>query len=404
MKIIYQCLSVLAASLCLVACTMTEQGEGKPYEELPPLTQESTWAFFRALPVDALPAQVATVEQRQAYMVGYLAMMEENAADFDYDEDYNPDDPANLSTITWSEAFLSEEAAFDSEHGGPTEYATLLIYPGLDPDKLFGILQRGSFTGEGSTTLPEKYYWYSIGKNKVSQVAQLPMNKPYTEDDLTADPLLSYGAEGLYYAIKQKQYDQVYMPKQMQVYINSVGLTDVVYDWKGVGFVRDETYKSPVIYNYAFANIPLGGKVPWNINGFTTSYVDSEGGPRYDITKDGESEPTLSVMANQYDGMKIWGIFVYSDRYCNYNGIYPGMKANEAIGKLQETNRRYYGENCPPTVSPHYYDVDGKEYAAIFSGFEDNFIYIVDKDKYLENNKFTDDATILAIEIVNGVG
>lgn len=390
--------------LGLAACTEAVR-EGKPYDQLPLLTQEAGWAFFKALPSDALPGRVATLEQREDYQKRYFEYVEQEGMDIDYYANYEDDGPAPYSSVVYSEAFLSEEDAFASEHGDePTEYATLLLYPGVDADRIFGILQRGSFTGEGSTTLPEKYFWYSIARNKVTPVAALPLDRPYSEDDLTADPLVTFGAEGLYYAMKEKDFEPIYLPKSMQVYINGVGSTDVVYNWDGVRFVRDESFKAPIIYNFGFGNISLGGDVPWNVKGYETRYADTESGPRYDLVPQGAEQPVLSLFANPNDNMKVWAIYVYSDRYTNYHDIHPGMKANEAIRILNEANETWYGNDSPPSVSPEYRDGDGKEYAAIFSGFNDNFIYLVEKNQYAGNNRFSPEARIVAIAIINGQG
>lgn len=398
-------LSLILATVTLAACDFGSAPEGKAYDELPPLTRESTRAFYKALPAAAVPEGIKTLAERERHFAAYDAWTEEVEREYDHDADYDPDDPENFYVVSWSPAMLDSEGMYEAEHGGVIPYATLTIYPGADPDRLFGILESGYYTTEDSHTEPPRYFWYSIASNKCRSLSALPMDKPYTEEDLTADPLLTYGADGLYYAIKEKDFEPLFMQKTMQVYINNVGTTDVVYNWNGVQFVRDETYKAPIIYNYGFGNVSLGGNVPWNINGYSTNYIDNTGdGPRYDIVKEGESTPTFSVQANPSDDMRIWAIHVYSDRYVNHHSICPGMKANEVCRILEEANQKWYGGECPLSVSPTYYDIDEKEYAAIFSGFQDNFIYLVDKDKYLGDNRFTSDARVLAIAIINAVG
>ena len=390
-------MSVLALA---AACTVESKPEGKPYDELPPLTKENTRAAFKALPESVVPEGMKTLAEREKYLADYDAWSEEIDGECEYDADYDPSDPTLNASFTWSPAMFYEEGMSESENGGVTSYASIDYYPGVDPDKLFCILHTGSFTGEGSKDDPVRFFWYSIKSNKCREVSALPMDKPYTEADLTSDPLITYGSEGLYYAMKEKKWEELYLAKYMQVYIEGVGMTNVVYNWNGVEFVRDETYKCPVIYNFGMGNIQLEGSVPFNIEGFTTEYVEDPQGPRYNITRNGEDKPTLAVYANNYDNMKVWRIDVFSDRYTNYHNIYAGMKANDAIDILNTTNEKWYGGECAPSVSEYG---NGK-YTAIFSGFDDNFIYFVPAGKYLGGNKFTDDAVIEDIAIIHAVG
>ena len=393
---------ILMTVLALAACTFETKPEGKPYDELPPLTKENVRAVFKAIPAAVVPEGMKTLAEREKYLADYDAWSAEMEGEFDYDADYNPDDPTLNSSFTWSQSLFSEEAMFDSEHGGVSSYATFDVYPGVDPDKFFVILHTGSFSGEGSQDDPARFFWYSLKSGKCREVSALPLDKPYTEADLTADPLITYGSESLYYAMKDKNWEELYMPKYIQVYINGVGMTDVVYNWNGVEFVRDEAYRSPIIYNFGMGNIPIGASVPYNIEGYTTEYVENPDGPIYNITRDGETKPTMAVYANIYNEMKIWRIDVFSDRYTNYHGVYPGMKANEVLDILNESNEKWYGGECAPSVTPEY-GTDGK-YSAIFSDFDDNFIYFVRAGQYLGGNRFKDDAVVECIAIAPSVG
>ena len=90
---------------------------------------------------------------------------------------------------------------------------------------------------------------------------------------LTADPLMTFGHGDLYFSIKNGGIFNSYYDKGMEVYIEDIGRTGVLYDWNGVEFVRNVKDPIPCIQNWGFANIDLGSKISWMVPGYTTDLV-----------------------------------------------------------------------------------------------------------------------------------
>ena len=84
---------ILMTVLALAACTFETKPEGKPYDELPPLTKENVRAVFKAIPAAVVPEGMKTLAEREKYLADYDAWSAEMEGEFDYDADYNPDDP-----------------------------------------------------------------------------------------------------------------------------------------------------------------------------------------------------------------------------------------------------------------------------------------------------------------------
>lgn len=276
-------------------------------------------------------------------------------------------------------------------------YVNLYVYSGAKDGMRFGVLKSGAYVDGDIKVNPEKYYWLDSKSGKLSK-ASLPLDPPYTEDDLTADALITYGNPNLYYAIKNGGVGNYYYDSGMEVEILEVGRTGVIYDWNGVSFVRSSGKPLSFIYNWGFANIGFNDIISYDIPGYTTTFESADEYERkFSITKDGEDEPTLIIFTDTED--RITTIEVCSSAYCNPYGLYPGMPFSDFIRKVNEI-----GELFPETPYVSYIDDADEDYIIIYTGMDEDFYYKVEKAYYNGDETFTDDAKIARVCVINAVG
>lgn len=385
-------LSIVALLPLLTSCNGGPAAEGKPFDELPVLAKGDVLAFFKAIPAQDLPARIATPEQREAYFEKFSLMSEDGAL---------ADGPGYSGPTTENAVFWSDYLDYDEmpveDMDLPHPYANLYVYAGAESGKLFGILKSGAYVDGDVQVNPEKYYWFDSAKAKMS-AAKLSLKPAYTEDDITADPLITYGAGNLFYAIKNGGVENNYYDRGMEVYIRDVGSTGVVYDWDGVSFVRSTGKPIPCIYNWGFGNFSMGSKVPYDIPGYATNFVSaSEYEHTYAIVKSGETEPSLVLVTDAED--EIFDIEVCSPAYSNPYGIYPGMPFSDFLTKVNEIGALFPE---PPYIS--YTEDAEDEFVSIYTGMDEDFYYKVDKAFYAGDESFREGAVIARVCVINAVG
>ena len=190
---------------------------------------------------------------------------------------------------------------------------------------------------------------------------------------------------------------KVFYDRGMDVAIEDVGKTDVSYDWNGESFVRN--YSRPVlcIYNYGFANMILGERVPFSVPEYSTSLVQTgEYEFIYHLVKKGATEPTLIFHASPDD--HLFMIEVCSGPYCNPYGIYPGMPVADFQKVVEGVNAR-----LPEPMYVSYND-SGEDFVTIYVGFDEDFHYMVPKTQYKGSGNFVPGAKIARVVVVNAVG
>jgi len=387
----------LAAMVLAVGCNNdgAPKGEGKPFEELPAVDGSDVLAFFKALPQDVLPDMIKPAEARESFFAKYNLMKKEGAlAD---GEGPNFLGVTTDNSVYWSD-FLDERFNYDPDEpeGTPHPYAGLYVYSTVKEGTLFGVLKSGRYVSGEDEKDPDKYYLFERESGKIKPT-ELPIEPAYTSEDLTEDVIITFGDPGLFYAVTGKKFIDSYYDKGMEVLIENIGITGVQYDWNGVSFVRNKEKKVPCIYNFGFGNFGLESNVPYEVPGYSTSVVSSDGLETiFYLTKNGESSPTL--VFHTYDGSEIYEIEVCSDHYCNLYGIYPGMEVEEFYKIVEKINGTY--------DDPSYISIDGDagEFAIIYAGFDEDFMYMVPKDQYLGDEKFAPGARIARIAVLNAVG
>ena len=385
---------VIAAILPLFSsCKSSSKPEGKPFDELPAVEKSDILAFFKAIPASDLPDMIKSEEAREIYFKKFVFMQTDGALG---DGDGLYERPSTDNVVFWSD-YLEELAGTEMEEGNentPHPYANFYVYAGVESGKFFGLLKAGAFIGGGEKEEPVKYYWFDSTSGKITP-AELPLNPPYSVDDLTADPLMTYGSANLYYAIKEGVFNYHY-DKGFEVYIEEVGRTGVIYNWDGVEFVRSKE-RIPCIFNWGFANFDLGFKIPYDIPGYSTNFVRAtEYEHSYALVKSGESEPTLVLTATNND--EVFLIEVCSSDYSNPYGIYPGMPLTDFLKIVNGICESYMEEQ--PFVT---YD-EGEDFVTIYARMDEDFCYKVSKSQYLGNEQFTSDATIARVCVMNAVG
>ena len=387
--------AVLASLPFFFSCNSASKPEGKPFEELPKVEESDLLAFFKALPSADLPELVQDPGKREAYFKKYIVMRTDGMLG---DGDGIYDAPSTDNVVFWSDYFeeLSGTEMADSEDR-PHPYLNFYVYAGVESGKFFGIVKSGSFEDSGEKKNPEKYFWYDSASAKLTP-CELPLNPRYTEDDLTAEPLLTFGHGDLYFSIKNGGVFNTYYDKGMEVYIEDIGSTGVIYDWNGVEFVRNVTDRIPCIRNWGFANIDLGSDISWTVPGYTTDLVSATEYERtFTLVKSGETKPTLVFTTDNDD--EIFMIDVCSPAYCNPYGIYAGMPFPEFIEKVQDISESYGFEL--PFISINDSEAD---FVVIYARMDEDFCYKVDKSEYIGDGQFADGAKIARVCVMNAVG
>lgn len=386
---------IAAAAALLFSCN-TAVEEGKPFEELPVIQKSDLLAFFKALPKGDLPARIETAEARETYFNNFLVMSEDSCM-------ADGEGPIDELRRTDNAIFYSDYICFDEDsipeaEDGVHPYVNIYLYASVHEGRYFGIVKSGSYTeGEdGPKSNPDKYYWFDSASGKL-KATKLPLTPAYTVDDLTADPLLTFGAANLYYAIKNKCFSNQFFDRGFAVYIDDIGESGVAYDWDGAKFVRNSTRPIRCIYNYGFANIYMGRKVPYDIPGYSTTMLKvEEMSYVYSVVKSGEEEPVLFLQADNEEG--IFMIEVCSDRYANPYGIYPGMPFADFLAVIDKVNSLF------PEPTYISYDESDPDFVNIYVGFDEDFIYKVSKSYYLGGEQFSKDAVLARVAILNAVG
>lgn len=388
----------ILALASLVAFAVPARGA----DSLPALTPEKVWAFFEALPDADLPEGIATRAEREAFHKEY----EEQRAAFETateDEGYYGDYLDEIDNqLFWSPTILDpawmQEVAEDlTEENGPISYIILSVYPGADPDRLFGILELREDRSGGSRLMKTTCYWYSVSQKKATATA-LPLDVPYTDADLTDDGLLLLNKDELYWSMRDRCFDWIEEPERLIVTIQGVGATPVCYDWNGTKFVRDRSYSPMLVYSNGVGEINFGDPIPYSIHGYSTDWIPTEEDNvhAWGYIKEGESQPRIVIYAYGYGPYTVDAIDVLYPGYKLFEKIYVGMPAAEAMEILKEFYS-YDEEGRDPYVS----EFDGK--AWIFSGHEDPYQIGVDPE-FFKNGKLTPDAKVSVISIAPAVG
>ena len=371
---------------------------------------ENTWAFFEALPDAILPKEIGTRAKREDFHKEYegrLRQLEEAKAKYSedgdgeevyFDEGYVTEvdyqlfwDPTALEPYQVTLNYV--------EANGSIPAISLSVYQGSDPDKIFGILRvLENHYEEASTLKAQQYYWYSVSKKTVTP-ATLPLDVPYTDEEITDDGLLYYRQNELYWAMRDRQFDWNIDRDHIVLTLEGIGAVPVRYDWNGKEFVRNRSYSPLSIYSGGVGNFSFGDEIHFDVHGYEATWinVDDEYTRAWGYVKEGEEDPRLIVYAYGVGTATIDAIDVFYPGYKLFNSIYAGMPAAEAIEAIQawydweDTNAR------PPYVSAF----DGK--AWIFTGRDDPFMLGVDL-KYYKNDKLTPDAVIEVIRVAPAVG
>ena len=385
--------ALASAALLLAACT---PDSGKPFDELPAVEQDAVWQFFAALPASVLPDDIKPAEDRLAYRTKFHEMMDGVLGDGEGPED---ETQTSNNTIYWSDYF-AKPVDFDwasEDPDTPRPYVNFHVYPGTAEGKLYGVLRRGTYIDGDEKKEPDSAYWFDVASGKVKP-GNIVLEPPYTADDITPDPLLVYGCNGLHFSLQDGKFGPYYHDRGFNVYIDDVGVTGVEYEWNGVSFTRLENPVQRVIYNYGFAHIMLGEDVPWSVPGYSTLTV-SEENPFDRIFKlevKDAFEPTLIFHAS--DEYKLTEIEVCSPKYANPYGIGPGSLVSDLLQKRKEFNKLFEEETSLSVVE------QDNDFVHIYLGFDEDFIYMVKKDDWLGGEKFKDNARIARVAVINAMG
>lgn len=385
-------LFTLVAALLLAACT---QESGKPFNELPEVSEDAIWSFFAALPSADLPAAIGNPAARQAYRQKFEEMKDGVLGDGAGPE---ADNRTADNSLYWSDYFARPDD-YDWENEDPAAehpYVNFHVYPGTKEGTLFGVLESGAYQSENETKQPDRGYWFDGAKVKSAPIVSEP---PYTADNITPDPLLVYGNNSLHFSIKEGKFGPSYFDRGCEIFIEDVGTPGVEYEWNGVSFVRQEGIVQRCIYGSGFGNLTLGeDEVPWSIPGFSTKSVEINNPFEYvyTVTATGADEPTLFIHASE--DQVINQIEVCSEKYANIYGIHPGSLVAELIEVKQ-----YYDEMMGEDSYLSVVELpDGQIH--IYTGFDEDYFYVIRKEDWLGDESFKADARIVRVGISNGVG
>jgi hypothetical protein len=286
-----------------------------------------------------------------------------------------------------------------TEENGPMPSIEFDVFPGSDPDRIFGMVEVREYRSGESVVLGTYNYWYSISQKKATAVS-LPLDVPYTDADVTDDGLLLYNQNELYWAMRDRKFTWLAERDRIILILEGIGFVPVCYDWNGTKFVRDRSYNPMSVYSGGVGPIRFNESIPFNIHGYEAEWMDmeEENVRAWQIIKKGESEPRLIVYSYgvPYSTATVDAIDILTPLYRLYEKIYVGMPAAEAMECIKEVYS-YLDDEVKPYVS----DFDGK--AWIFSGQDDPFQLGVDL-KYFKNGKLTPDAKISVIRIAPAVG
>ena len=365
---------------------------------------EQVWAFFEAIPDGDLPKGYATRTERESYHQDYKSQLADQKRAIEDEGDFYGSMVDDIDyQIYWSPVFLDpswmEEVAEDlTDTNGPMPMLILSVYPGADPDRLFGLLEvREVRSGEGSVLLKTLCYWYSVSQKKATATT-LPLDVPYTDEEITDDGLLYYNQNELYWVMRDCKFDWLEEPDRLIVMLHGIGATPVCYHWNGTEFVRDWSYSPLSLYGNGIGQISFGSSIPYGIHGYSAEWIDTEADNEHawGYVKEGETDPRFIIYAYGYDHLTVDAIDVLYPNYKLFGNIHVGMLASEAIEAIKEFYA--YDEEAP---QPYVSEFDGK--AWIFTGLDDPYRLGVDPE-YFKDGKLTPDARIAVISIAPAVG
>lgn len=393
------------AALVVLAASAAPARAASPLQTPPP---EQVWAFFVALPDANMPEGMNTRAQREAFNKEYhdqlaeIAAMqdEEDGEEFFYGDYLEEIDYQLYWNPTTLDAGWMQDVAEDlTEENGPMPSIEFDVFPGSDPDKIFGLMEVREFSAGESKVVGLYSYWYSISQKKVTSV-NLPLDVPYTDADVLDDGLLLYNQNELYWAMRDRKFTWLAERDRIILILEGIGFVPVCYDWNGTKFVRDRSYNPLSVYSTGIGPITINASIPFGVHGYDTEWLDQEEDNvrAWQYVKEGESEPRIIVYAygNAYSSATVDAIDVLYPNYRLNEKIHVGMSATEAMEAFKDMYS-YLDEETKPYVSAF----DGK--AWIFSGQDDPYMLGVDL-KYYKNDKLTPDAKISVIRIAPAVG
>ena len=396
------CILLSAAALVVSAAAAVPAGA---QTALPTPDPQTVWAFFEALPDADLPAGINTRAERVQFHQDYDAQVVEIDEEQEEDIDYYYGDYVEQITnqIFWNPTILDpawmEDVAEDlTEENGPMPTCELAVFPGTDKDRIFGLLEVFEYNNaDGYKKLAEHGYWYSVSKKTVTPVA-LPLDVPYTDEDITEDGLLFFNQNELYWTMRDRRMEWFEEPDRITILLNGIGASTVSYVWNGTKFVRDRSYNPLTVYGGGIGTIDFGDEMPFGIHGYSSEWLET--GQEYvrawQYIKEGEEEPRFILYAYGDGRSTVDAIEILYPNYKLLEKIHVGMSASEAMRIFKE----YYSWD-EEARDPYVSDFDGK--AWIFSGSDDPFQLGVDL-KYYKNGKLSPDAKIAVIKIAPAVG
>lgn len=398
--------TLLTVAALVVSALSAAPAHGATPVKLP--APENIWAFFEALPDALMPEEINTRAKREQFHTEYektLREMEEARAEESGEEEVYFDglyiSPVEY-TIYWDPTTLSPYWAHDDylEENGSTPGVSLTAFQGSDPDRIFGILRiLENRLEEGSSLKNQQFFWYSVSKKTLSP-ATLPLDVPYTDEEITDDGLYYYGQNELYWAMRDRRFDWEIDLNRLTLNLEGIGTVPVRYNWDGTKFVRDRSYSPLSIFDGGIGRIQFGESVvTYGIHGYDINWidVDEEYTRAWGYTKEGEETPRLIVYAYGNGTATTDAMDVFCPSYKLFEKIYVGMPADEAIKAIKE----WYDWEDEAARDPYVSAFDGK--AWIFTGRDDPFMLGVDL-KYYKNDKLTPDAVIEVIRVAPAVG
>ena len=393
--------TLMAAAALVVSAAAAVPAHAQTALQTPP--PETVWAFFEALPDADLPAGINTRAERVQFHNDYEAMVVDPETLEDGDEEFYYGeymDPINFQ-VFWNPTILDPVWMEDEEESAePMPSIELAVYQGSDPDRILGLLETFIYyPGTGYKKQSEHAYWYSVSKKTVSPVA-LPLDVPYTDDDITDDGMLFYNQNELYWVMRDRQMEWYEEDDRITMMLNSIGATTLSYTWNGTKFVRDRSYNPLLVYGGGLGQIEFGKSVPFNIHGYNAFWVDTdeEYVRAWKYVKEGEDESKPRFIISSYGSglITVDAIDVLYPNYKLFEKVHVGMSANEVMEFLKD----YYSWD-EDGRDPYISEFDGK--AWIFSGHDDPFSFGVDP-KNVRNGKPAANAKIEVIRIAPAVG